>query len=94
VAILGFSLASLLGGGGQPWLITGRPVDRIKKTFMRTCRARIAEMRRRHGALRNFVHAEYPEALALMRWLGFEIGPPQPHGRLKQPFCLVFLEAT
>jgi hypothetical protein len=92
-AILGFSLSSLLGGIGQPWLITGRPIDRVRKTFMRTARTRIVEMRDRHGMLANYVHADYPEALAFMRWLGFTIGEPRPYGRLGAPFCFVTMGA-
>jgi hypothetical protein len=93
-ALLGFSQSSLLGGVGQPWLITGQPIDRHRKTFMSIARDRIIEMRARHGVLANWVHAEYREALAMMRWLGFSIGRPQPYGRLGQPFCLVTMGDT
>ena len=92
-AILGFSLTSLLGGGGQPWLITGKPVERVKKSFARIARARIAEMKAQHGYLANWVHAEYTESLRFMAWLGFDIGEPRPYGRHGAPFCLVSMGA-
>jgi len=88
-ALLGFSQSSILGGVGQPWLITGLPIDRHRKSFMKIAGARIVEMRARHGVLANWVHAEYREALAMMRWLGFSVGAPQPYGRLGRLFCLV-----
>jgi len=93
-AILGFSLTSLLGGGGQPWFVTGLPIERAKKSFVRECRRRLVELRARYGRLANFVHADYAESLELLRRLGFTIGRPQPFGRLGQPFCLVEMEVS
>jgi hypothetical protein len=86
-AILGLALPSMTGRLASLWLVTGVPVDRNRKAFLRLCRARLAEVRRHWPVLVDYVHAEYAEAHRWLRWLGFTIGPPEPYGRLGAPFC-------
>ncbi len=70
-AILGCGMSNLLGGHATPWLITGRPVERVRKSFARLAKARIAELRARFPVMINYVHAEYADSLRFMAWLGF-----------------------
>ncbi len=86
-AILGLALPSLTGRLASLWLVTGLPVDRNRKAFLRLCRARLVEVRRQWPVLVDYVHAEYAEAHRWLRWLGFTIGPPEPYGRLGALFC-------
>jgi hypothetical protein len=88
-AISGLALGSLLGSEATLWLLTGTPVNRHKKDFLRLTRQRLAEVRRHWPVLVNYVHADYREALRWLRWLGFTIEPPRPFGRLGGPFCRV-----
>lgn len=88
-AISGVAATNLLAGIGSPWLLTGRPVDRHARTFLRETAKGIARMRAEFPVLCNHVHAEYRQALAWLRWLGFTIGPAQPYGPLGAPFCQV-----
>lgn len=78
-ALMGVILPSLLGGGDPvAWLMTGTPVDRCRKDFLRITRARVAEMLAAHGTLTCNVHAEYAGAIRWLRWLGFTVEPPAP----------------
>jgi hypothetical protein len=86
-AILGLALPSMTGRLASLWLVTGRPVGRHRKTFLRLCRARLAEVRRQWPVLVDYVHADYAEAHRWLEWLGFTIGPPEPYGQLGAPFC-------
>ncbi len=88
-AILGIGMSSLLGGHATPWLITGRPVDRCRKAFLRLTRARIEELKRRHPVLVNWVHADYAQSLRWLRWLGFTVEAPRPLGPAGALFCRV-----
>jgi len=88
-AIQGCGLTALVGGEATPWFLTGEPVERVKKEFLRRSRARVIEMHARFGRLSNYVHAEYVEAIRLMRWLGFQIGSPVPVGPFRAPFVKV-----
>jgi hypothetical protein len=86
-AISGLALGSLLGREATLWLLTGTPVNRHKKDFLRLTRQRLAEVHRQWPVLVNYVHADYREALRWLEWLGFTIAPPRPFGPLGAPFC-------
>jgi hypothetical protein len=79
-AIVGLGLPAMLGRVATPWLLTGRPVDRHRKEFLRLTRARVELMRREWALLVNYVHADYAQAIRWLTWLGFEIGPARPFG--------------
>jgi hypothetical protein len=79
-ALAGVALQPLVGGMAMPWLLTGRPVDRHRRAFLRLTRARTQAMLAEHGRLLAQVHAEYREALRWLAWLGFSIAPPRPFG--------------
>ncbi len=89
-AILGLGVPSMLGRVATPWLVTGRPVDRHRKAFLRLTRARLQEMRRGRELLVNHVHADYAQAVRWLAWLGFEITPARPFG----PLGALFHQAT
>ena len=93
-ALSGFALTGLVGGHASLWLITGRPVDRHRKAFLRLTRERLAEVRRDWPVLIDYVHAEYAEAHRWLRWLGFTLGPPEPYGRLGALFCRASIGET
>ena len=89
-ALMGITLTSLIGGTAAPWLMTGRPVERHRKAFMRLTRERTQRMLAEHGTLVCNVHAEYARSIRWLRWLGFEIAPARPFG----PLGAAFHEAT
>jgi hypothetical protein len=89
-AIVGVGLPSMLGRVATPWLLTGRPVDRHRKAFLRLTRARIELMRREWELLLNYVHADYAQSIRWLVWLGFEIAPARPFG----PRGALFHQAT
>lgn len=79
-ALVGLAIQPLLGGVAMPWLLTGRPVDRHRKAFLRLTRDRTHRMLVEHGTLVAEVHAEYREAVRWLVWLGFTLAPPRPLG--------------
>jgi hypothetical protein len=79
-AILGLGLTAMVGGLASLWLITGTPVDRHRKEFLRLTRERTARMLAEHGTLRCDVHADYRSAIRWLRWLGFSLAPARPRG--------------
>lgn len=93
-ALVGVAMQPLLGGVAMPWLLTGRPVDRHRKAFLRLTRARTRQMLAEHGTLVAEVHAEYREAVRWLAWLGFTLAPPRPLGPLGAPFQQATMRAT
>lgn len=79
-AIQGLGLPSMLGRVATPWLLTGMPVDRHRKAFLRLTRARVERMRCEWDLLVNYVHADYAQSIRWLAWLGFEIGTAVPLG--------------
>ena len=79
-ALVGLALQPMVGGVAMPWLLTGRPVDRHRKAFLRLTRARTRALLAEHGTLVAHVHADYREAVRWLAWLGFALAPAQPFG--------------
>jgi GNAT superfamily N-acetyltransferase len=89
-ALIGVALQPLVGGVAMPWLMTGRAVDRHRKSFMAITRTRTQQMLAEHGTLVCQVHAEYAGAVRWLRWLGFALAPARPLG----PRGALFHQAT
>lgn len=85
-AIAGLGVPSMLGRVAVPWLVTGTPVDRHRKAFLRLTRARLGRMRQGWELLVNHVHADHAQAIRWLAWLGFEIAPARPFGPRGAPF--------
>jgi hypothetical protein len=79
-ALTGVVLQPVLGGTAMPWLLTGRPVDRHRKAFLRLTQARTRQLVGEHGMLVAQVHADYGEAIRWLDWLGFVLAPARPLG--------------
>ena len=88
-AMVGLSVNSLLAGRAEPWLVTGLPVDRHPKLFLKETRAGVDRMRGQFPILTSWVHAEYHQAIRWLRWLGFDIGPPRGVAPYGEQFCRV-----
>jgi hypothetical protein len=93
-AMVGLAANSILGGWGSPWLVTGTPVDRHARLFLKETRAGVERMKAVFPRLSNYVHADYTQTVRWLRWLGFSIGAPEPRGPLGAPFCLFSMETN
>jgi hypothetical protein len=93
-ALVGLAVQPLVGGTATPWLLTGRPVDRHRKTFLRLTRARTRQMLAEHGTLVAEVHADYREAVRWLAWLGFTLAQPRPLGPLGASFHQATMRAN
>ena len=92
-ALTGLVLHPVVGGVAMPWLLTGRPVERHRKAFLRLTRARTQALLSEHGTLVAHVHAEYREALRWLAWLGFDLAPARPLGARGALFHQAILRA-
>lgn len=71
-------------GSGIPWLLATDALQALPRSRVaRLCRINVQAMRERFPVLRNLVHRHNPQALALIRWLGFTIDqdPTGPGGQ-------------
>lgn len=88
VAVLGVSPASALSGIGCPWMVATDGVDAIAHRLIRISRPVIDAMHTLFPVLVNFVDNRNVKAHAWLRWLGFQLHDPAPHGREGRPFRL------
>lgn len=74
---------------GQVWLLSGTGVERNRKAFLRATRELLGKLLEEYPELVNAVDARYDRALRWVKWLGFEVGDPQPLGKEGALFCPV-----
>jgi hypothetical protein len=65
---------------GVPWLHTSAAVERVPVSFVKVARAELSTMCANRRRLESFVAADYPQAVRLLRLLGFTVEHPQPIG--------------
>lgn len=88
VCMFGAVPASLLGGVGVPWMVGTTALNRMRgqKALLRASRATISGLSARYSVLANLVDARNGAAIRWLRWLGFDVLPPIPHGPDRLPF--------
>jgi hypothetical protein len=72
---------------GRPWLMGTELVDRYPRTFCRNCIPYISTMRDEFKRLSNYVALSNSRAIFWLKWLGFNVYPPEPVGPFLQDFC-------
>ena len=88
IAVFGVA-PSEIHGVGMPWLVGTPRILRRQRSFMRLCAAYIPMMHALFPVLVNVVDARNTRAIAWLRHVGFEFGPPAHvgvEGRLFYPF--------
>lgn len=80
LAAMGVTQQSVLDDDGCPWMLGSQEHAKHAKALLRASRAWIEVQKQLYPALRNFVDAEYPEAIRWLKWLGFDILPAEPLG--------------
>lgn len=78
--MFGVGSASTMSGTGIPWLLSSELVNRHWLPFLKYYRPFLAQMRSDFPTLTNWVDCRYEAAIRWLRWMGFEIMPPAPHG--------------
>lgn len=84
--IAGYCDISLLSGAAAPWLLGTDLVARHPRVFLRYSGDLLAEVRRNHSSLLNFVDVRNTVAIRYLKHMGFELEDPIPYGRKKMMF--------
>lgn len=80
VCMFGVAPVSLLGGLGSPWMIGTDAIEAHQFAFLRRCRPCVEQMRSLYDVLVNWVDDRNVVAHRWLRWLGFTLHAPEPHG--------------
>lgn len=71
-----------------PWLLGTDGIDRNRKAFMRESRLLFTEFSARYRCMRNWVDVRNVKSISWLKWLGFQVGEPEPYGPYEMMFCL------
>lgn len=86
ICIFGITLENE-GGNAIPWLLGTDAIDRNRKVFMRESQLLFSEFCARYRYMRNWVDVRNVKSIAWLKWLGFQVGAPEPYGPYGLPFC-------
>lgn len=86
LCMFGVTDTSVLTRHGPPWLISTTLVDRYHLSFLRNSKPYFDAMRERYDSLSNYVDERHTVAQRWLKWLGFNMAPPEPYGIAKMPF--------
>jgi hypothetical protein len=86
VCMFGIVRANVLGGLGVPWLVGTDGIERNARAFLRESRPVFDALRTGYHTLANHVDERNAVAHRWLRWLGFTLLQPEPHGPDGLPF--------
>jgi hypothetical protein len=69
----------MLGGKGEPWLLTAPAIERAPLAFVREARVEVARLCDMSRHLEGYCAASYVKAHRLLRILGFNLDEPIEH---------------
>lgn len=86
ICIFGVAARSLLSETAVPWLLGTPDIESHAKPFLVQSRTVVRAWRSRYELLENRVDARNTKSIQWLRWLGFTIHDPEPHGPFDLPF--------
>ena len=89
--IFGLVKCGILSRNGVPWMLGTEHALKYRREFLKQTPAVIEEMLSVCDYLSNYVHVENRESIRWLKWLGFEIEDPTPHGPHGELFHLFYM---
>lgn len=88
IAIAGMHAASMVGDHAHPWMVATRDIERpeVLRPFLEVSRGVVRYMASIYPVMDNWVDARNRKAIRWLKWLGFEMGEPEPFGPQGLPF--------
>lgn len=84
--IFGVNRRSTISQVGMPWMLATDVIDLYPLALARESRKYIRRFFAAFDRLENYVLAENEKTVRWLRWLGFDMDDPAPHGAFGQPF--------
>lgn len=86
MCIFGVSTISTLTGLGSPWLIGSDLIEEYKWDFLDGSKPFVEKLKFGYKKLENYVDDENRLSIAWLKWMGFKVDDPLPHGPLGKQF--------
>lgn len=94
LVMIGLVKRDVLTGSGVVWMLGSNRALKHKKEFFRQTKPIIDEMLTICPRLCNMVHSKNTNSILWLRWLGFTIDDPIPHGPDDELFHRFHLEGS
>ena len=94
LVMIGLVKRDLLSGSGVIWMLGSNKAMNHKKEFFRQTKPIIDEMLTACPRLCNMVHSKNTSSILWLKWLGFKIDDPIPHGPEGELFHRFHLERS
>jgi len=94
LVMIGLVKRDILSGTGVVWMLGANRAMNYKKEFFRQTEQVISEMLTICPYLCNMVHSKNKNSIAWLKWLGFTIEEPVPHGPDDELFHKFYLERS
>jgi hypothetical protein len=92
LVMFGLVERDLLSGSGVVWMLGANSATKYRKEFLRRTKSIVYEMLNICPRLCNMVHDKNESSIRWLRWLGFTIESPEPHGPDGELFHRFYLE--
>jgi hypothetical protein len=86
VCIFGVGQWSALAFAGSPWFLGTAELPKHAKVFLRGSQHWFEEIKKMYPYLENYVDIRHHRAIRWLKWLGFQVDAPIPHGPDRMPF--------
>jgi hypothetical protein len=94
LCIFGISPVSILTRHGVPWLVGTNLMNSHQFVFLRENRRYMRHLLELYGSLVNYVDDRHEASKRWLRWLGFELGQPEPYGHFGLPFRRFYMDTN
>ena len=88
--VLMYGVAPDDAGDGIVWMLASDELEKHQTAFLRRSKAFVNCVCSCYSTLRNMVDARNETSIKWLRWLGFNIGEPEPWGPQDLPFRLAW----
>lgn len=94
LVMIGVVKRDMLTGSGVVWMLGANRALKYRKEFLRQTKPVIDEMLTIYPRLCNMVHNKNTDSIRWLKWLGFTIDDPIPHGPDDELFHRFHLERS
>jgi len=90
--ILVFGCGGIRGQYGCPWMLSTDLLGSVRREFVEHCRTITGAMLDAYDYLENYIWVGNKKHIHWLKWLGFTICEPTPHGIDGEPFHRFFMK--
>lgn len=92
ICAFGIGQRTLLDDVGVPWLLGTPDIRKHARIFLTVSKTWIGNEAKKYSRLENWVDARHTRAVKWLKWLGFTVDDPTPHGIKGMPFHRFHME--